>query len=334
MNEKNNLADSHPRKKVGFFGKLVALMVCIVIGIVAGQYKGVFAGIFASFASWGWLYFNVLKYRPKTREDVLYEQDLEAERVLLRPYKKKILYFVALLIFINIIIFAATKEFGLLVFLDSFCVVSFLYFTAKLKNNSDKIDRESVAQELGFIFTQKGDSSLLHEKLKFFGTDIQVSNIFSGIVENFPVMIFNFRYQWMKKVSHEVTLLEITNTKRCPNMLIVSKNSSFGETLVVQNIFSGVSVELEGSFSNHFNLFVESGAEDEIRQFLTPDIMVALIDTMPELNFAFFNDKIYVVLSSNTEHGFLKDDFINQVNKVKFIISKWSLPLSMMEFNR
>lgn len=334
MEDEINSSDSNVHKKVGFFGKLFAFIVCIIIGIVAGQYEGVFAGIFVCLASWGWLYFNVLKYRPKTREDVLYEQNLEVERTLLRPYKKKILYFGALLLFSNIIIFAVTKEFGLLVLLDTLCAVSFLYFSSKLKNNSDKIDRETIAQEMGFMFTQKGDTSLLHEKLIRFGTDIEVSNLFAGMVENFSVTIFDFRYRWMKKASYEVTMLEITNIKRCPNMLIVSKDSTFGETLNVENIFPNVTVELEGNFSNYFNLFVESGAEDEIRQFLTPDIMVALIDTMPELNFAFFDDKIYVVLSSNSDHGFLKDDFINQVNKAKFIISKWSLTLSKMEFHR
>lgn len=332
MQENIDEQDLSSPKEIGFLGKFLALILCLVCGVIAAHYKGTFSGIFVTVCVGGWVYFNVLKRGPKTREDILYEEQLELQRKAFNTYKSRIPYDLIVFVFVNLVVYFITRNIVLLIFVDLVFLGAWSFFISKSKNNSEVKDRITIAQELGLTFSQSGDTLFVHERLQHVGANTQISNVFSGKIESLPIAIFDFYYKWMKKTANKVTVLEITNTKNCPNMLIISKSDSFGETIKIENFFQGVKVDLEGNFSEHFDVFVESGAEDEVRQFLTPDMMVVLIDSMPELSFMFFDNKVYVVLST-AAFGFLKNDFVHQVNKVKFIISKWSLTLSKMEFS-
>lgn len=333
QNENVSSVDSNDPRKTSFLVKMVAFIFCIVLGVVVAHYQGVGYGIVFCVGFWVWIYYNILKYKPKMREDILYEQEMQVQRNLFRPYLKHFLLFFFIVGIGNVMLYVVTKKLGFLFALDIVSIFLFFVFLSRIRNNASKENRELVASEMGFTFSQTGDISSVHEKLQTLGKDSRITNVFSGTIEGYPVRMFDFYYKWMKKAAYETTLLEITNNRKCPNMLIISKGDAFGETFDVAHVFPGVAVQLEGDFSNYFSLFVENGAEDEIRQFLAPDLMAVLIDTMPDLNFMFFDNKIYVVLSNNSEHGFLKDHFVEQVNKARFIIMKWSLTLSKMDFS-
>ncbi|MBP9752037.1 MAG: hypothetical protein KBD19_04215 [Candidatus Moranbacteria bacterium] len=328
QNKNNSSINPDNPKRTSFLVKVFAFLFCIIFGIAVAHYDGAGDGIIFGVGLWAWIYYNVLKYRPKTKGDILHEQEMRLQRNLFRPYLKKVIYFFLIVGIGNVALYLVTREPGLLGALGMVIFVLFLLFFSRIRNNASKESRQLVASEMGFAFSQTDDILSVHEKLRTLGQEPRITNVFSGIIEGYPVRIFDFYYKWMKKASYEATLLEITNSRRCPNMLILSKSDAFGETFDATRFSPGVSVRLEGDFSNHFALFVENYAEDEIRQFLTPDLMVALIDTMPDLSFMFFDDKVYVVLSNKSEHGFLKDHFVEQVNKARFIITKWSLTLS------
>jgi len=332
MQNNNPSIDSNAPGRAGLLVKVAAIVFCVVSGIVVARYYGVGYGVILGIGFWVWIYYNVLKYRPKTQGDILHEQEMHLQRSLFRPYRKWIMYFFLIVGISNAVLYLVTRELGLLGVFDMASIVLLLLFLSRIRNNAAQESRKSVASEMGFEFSQTGDILSIHEKLRTFGQDSRITNVFSGVIEGYPVRIFDFSYTWMKKAAYEATLLEITNSRKCPNMFILSKSDAFGETFDSTRFFSGVPVQLEGDFSNYFDLFVENYAEDEIRQFLAPDIMVTLIDTMSDLSFVFFDDKIYVVLSNNSEHGFLKDHFTEQVNKARFIVTKWSLTLSRMNF--
>ncbi len=322
------------KARPGIFGKTIFSVLFLTLAIVIAHYKGVYLGIIAgSIFSW-WLYQNAFRHRRKTHEDILYEQEIEAERNLFRPYFTHWKVFLGLIVIANGVLFMVTQTWAPLFILDMIGVISGLLFLVKVKSDANTNEQETMAHEMGFSFLATGDVSSIPEKLQALGKNSRIAHVFSGTMEGYSVRIFDFYYQWMKQAAYETTLLEITNIRKCPNMFILSKRSTFGDTFDVTRVFPGVAVRLEGNFSDYFSLFVENSAEDEIRQLLAPDLMAVLIDTMPDLSFMFFENKIYVVLSDNSGHGFLKGHFAEQVNKARFIITKWSLTLSKMDFSR
>ncbi len=333
QNENALSSDSNNPRRTSFLVKIAAFIPCIVLGIAVAHYKSVGHGIAVGVGFWVWIYYNILKHKPKTREDILYEQEMQVQRNLFRPYLKQFISAFFILGIGNVVLYVATKKLGFLFALDMVSIFLFFIFLSRIRSNTGKESRETVAGEMGFVFSQTGDVSSVHKKLQSLGQDSHITNVFSGTMEGYPVRMFDFYYKWMKGAAYEITLLEITNDRKCPDMLIISKGDAFGETFDTAHVFPGVTVHLEGNFSDYFSLFVENGAEDEIRQFLAPDLMAILIDTMPDLSFMFFDNKIYVVLSNNSEHGFLKSNFVEQVNKARFIITKWSLTLSKISFS-
>lgn len=318
-----------PRQK-----HIATLVLVIIVALLfwANFLAGIVAAIVLPFH-----FYYYLRARPKTKADALNEKELEIQRAVMRPYIKHIVLVVLGVLVLNIIIYALTKNSGFIFIFDFVALFSAVVVASSLyrkqRRGKDTENMVAVSREMGFAFSPVGDISTLHERLLVLGQEPEksrITNVFSGTLEGYPTRIFDFYYVWLKKAAYTATLLEITNSRKCPKMLIVSKKDDFGDTFTPSSIFPCVVVKLEGNFSDYFSLFVESGAEDEIRQILTPDLMVVLIDTMSDLSFMFFDDKLYVVLTNNSEHGFLKDDFVNQMNKAKFVMTKWSPTLMRM----
>lgn len=315
--------------------KLAAILILILI-IVLLFWANFLAGIIAAIILPVHFFFH-LRARPETSTDVLREKELEIQRTVMRPYIKPISLIILGVVVLNITFYTLTKNSGLLFVIDfillflGIIIVGNIY--GKRRRKMDVEDMTVVSREMGFVYSPVGDISTIHERFLALAQEpekSQSTNVFSGIIEEYPTKIFDFYYVWMKKAAYTTTVLEITNSRKCPKMLIISKNDEFGDTFSPSKIFPCVSVELEGNFSDYFSLFVEPGAEDEIRQILTPDLMAELIDNMPNLSFMFFDHQIYVVMTNNSNHNFLKDNLVNQVNKVRFIITKWSPSLARM----
>jgi hypothetical protein len=327
QNQKNPLSLTLKITITVFFGILT-----IAIWIHQGAIGGIFSGTLFSL----FLYRNVLNSRPKTGADILYEPSLEIERDVVRPYTKQLIYIFIIILIADVILYALTRNVTSLLtlfFLEILALVSYYLFQIQsIHRYRDNQAKQDAAQEIGFTFSPTRDITAIHEKIRAIGSNPQITNIFTGNLQGFPCMLFDFHYVWMKKASYEVTILEITNEKLCPNMLIISKSHSFGNTFNLSAMFPGIPVTLEGSFSKYFSLFVERGSEDEIRQILPPDLMATLIDDMPDLSFLFFDNKVYVILGNDTGHGFSKDNFVAQIAKANAILDKWSLTLTKMTF--
>lgn len=330
-NERGASSTTNEPKKTTLMVKAVAFLFCIGLGYVATRYVGIGYGILFGVATWVWLYSIVLKDKPKTREEVLYEEEMETQRRLFRPYAAYVGYFFLTLLFGNAGLYAVTRNWNHLFFVDVVASIVFLVGFYFLSRKQGAPGMKEIAGQMGLDYAPLGDVSSVHQNLHSIGKDIRIKDVFSGTLEGYPVRIFDFYYTWMKDASNMVQLLEVTNNRLCPSMLIISKQDSFGETFDASRIFSGVAVDLEGDFSKYFSVYVEQGSEDEVRQFLTPDMMAVLIDTMPELSVLFFGDKLYVSLATNVEASFSKKRFEEQIEKVRFILSQWSPTLSRIK---
>ncbi len=320
------------KAKIGVVGRIFFALFFLALAIVITHYKGVLAGIGSGIVFFWWLYQNVFRRQLKTKADVLYEQELKSQRASFKPFIQYIGWFLLVIVEGGGLLYVVTRDAGALIIFVTIVSIVFLFFFYLLRGRLSGKDTITVAMnEVGFACTSGGDISSLHNRIRSLGQDISMGSIFSGNIGGLPARIFDLAYTWENKVGYAMTLLEITNVRNCPNMLIISKDDAFGETISPDRIFPGVSVQLEGNFSEHFSLFVEVGAEDNIRQLLPPDLMAVLIDKLTDFSFLFFDDKLYMVISNNSEHGFLRDYFLEQIGKAQFILGKWAVTLSRME---
>lgn len=319
------------KARVGIVGKTIFILLFLVLAVTIAHYKGFMAGIGSGIVFSFWLHRNIFRYQLKTKADVLYEQELKIQRESFKPYIPYIGWFLLVIVGGGGALYVVTREAGTFIIFVTIVSIVFLLFFYLLKGRLSSQDIVTTMNQMGFMRASVVDISSIHERIQSLGKNIGMGNLFSGSVDGFSARIFDFSYEWAGDAGYNMTLLEVTNTRKCPNMLIISKSDTFCETISLNNIFPGVPVQLEGNFSEHFSLFVEDGAEDTIRQFLPPDLMAVLIDKMPDFSFMFFDDKLYIVISNNTEHGFLRDYFVEQVGKARFILGKWALTLSKVE---
>jgi len=322
------IQDSDKQNKISCLTEVIIFLGSLVSGIVVNHFWGFWKGaiVFIGF----WIFIRSELSRKKTKEDILYEKEAQFEKVLLRPYSKYIKYSLIIVGVLNIPLYFWSGTIFIPLVFDTLYMLAYVFFLGALAKKAHSQTRESIALEKGFTFSPQGDVLSLQEKLRTSWENVQIANIFSGMYEKYPVRIFDFSCQWTKHGLYSTTICEITNGRRCPNMLIISKQGIFRETFDMEKIFPGISVRLEGNFSNYFSLFVEQGAEDDIRQFLTPDVMALFIDDMPDISFLFFDEKVYIVLPDNGGY-FLKDYFVEQVNKAQFILTKWAPVLAKID---
>jgi len=275
--------------------------------------------------------------RPKESEikEIILEQEANrAQFESFSPYLKYLAMLLAVMIPISVVVYLVTNDASLIFWIDvTVAIVALLgiFFGVGLRERKrlekEKNERTAFVEQLGFSLQSTADPSSLHELFGNIGEHLAITDVLSGKIERYPVRIFNLFYKWMKNASNSVLMVEITNTRMSPAMLILSKEDDFGGTIVPSRIFTGVLDQLEGDFNKHFTVFLEQRSQDEVRQFLTPDIMAILIDEMSAFNFLFFGDKLYIVLPSS-QYAFLKNHFVEQIKKTELIVGKWSLTLS------
>lgn len=91
----------------------------------------------------------------------------------------------------------------------------------------------------------------------------------------------------------------------------------------MRKFFAGRSIELEGDFRDHFNVYVEEEGEPEVRRILSPDLMVLLIDELSDFSFLFFGNRLYIFLNSSS--GLLGEKYyMKQIGRANLVLSKWS----------
>lgn len=326
------IAVGEEKASVGIIGRIIIGLLFLVLAVTIAHYKGLLSGIGSGIVFSWWFHRNIVRRRFMTESDVVDAQALAVQQKNFRPYAKYLVLFLLIVVIGDGILYLTMKEPVAIVVFDSIVSIVFLVFFYALRSRLGRQDTVAEAMsQAGFTFASGGDVSIIHNRIRSLGQDVSVGNIFSGNIEGFPARIFDFTYAWENKAGYAMTLLEITNERNCPNMLIISKSDGFGETISPKDIFPGVPIQLEGNFSDYFTVFVEAGAEDEIRQFLPPDLMAVLIDKMPDFSFLFFDNTMYIVISNNSDHGFLSDYFLEQVVKARFIVGKWAVTLSKIE---
>jgi hypothetical protein len=185
-------------------------------------------------------------------------------------------------------------------------------------------------QKIGMSYQEKGDELSLAPKLNAGFQKTKITNIVSGHLDLFPFRLFNFYYVWTKKGANLVLMLELSLPKAIPSMLILSRQDEFYQTLTPAKMEADTKVRLEGNFNEHFAVHVQAGAEDEIRQILTPDLMLALIEEMPRFSFLFLDDKLYIELDKYDQGLFSEEYLQEQINKAHLIINKWKESLARL----
>jgi hypothetical protein len=271
--------------------------------------------------------------KPKTKQDLLREKAAAEHKALLGSHSilDKALIMTLVLLAISALLMIQTR--WPLVQSISFVVlmlglVSIFFFTARLQRTKALEDRRVVASEIGLSFSANGDPLKLPQLLRSFGKRSRIENVFSGMLDGFTIQIFDYIFVYTKNIEYRATMLEIITARTFPTMMILSRTDNLEGTIAPKQLFDGVPVQLEGNFSDHFSVYVARDAEDDVRLFLTPDIMATLIDDMPDTGYFFTENKVYVVITNNNEIHFRKELFIEEIAKVRFILSKWSPILS------
>lgn len=181
----------------------------------------------------------------------------------------------------------------------------------------------AIKEKFGLDFKEKEDVLSIHDKFRLIGDELKMTNVISGALSGFFVRIFDLNFKWMKNASYGATFLELSLPRDVPDMLIISKKGEFAGVIDAKKFFAGRSIELEGDFRDHFNVYVEEEGEPEVRRILSPDLMVLLIDELSDFSFLFFGNRLYIFLNSSS--GLLGEKYyMKQIGRANLVLSKWS----------
>lgn len=159
-----------------------------------------------------------------------------------------------------------------------------------------------------------------------------VSDFMTGELFRLPTKCFTVTF-WIEKMvekvsggkinvekevypySYSVFELSIPSTVPPISIVAVSTDKDVRSYFLLEE-----EVLLEGNFNTMFSTSVGKGKQMEIREFLTPDIMEYLMQTMQNCSFLFGDGKLYVC----TKKFDLSKELIDTHSNITFLVSKWS----------
>lgn len=227
---------------------------------------------------------------------------------------------------------------GFIAFVTAAVLISY-----KQKKANERLMQE-CATELQYLYEPKGDPVTLVDSLyKLEDVSRQkIKNIFSGFYAGYPIRTFdyNFWFTYGKTTSqYSLSFFEIQIGMKFPTMLITSKEDSFTSLRDLQSeiIKNNEVVDLEGNFSDYFSVLIEPDKQMEIRQILTPDMMVYLIDTIPSFSFLFTQGRLLICYKNNyskisKNSVFSKEMFTKNIATCQYLVSKWLPALIEMDY--
>lgn len=201
---------------------------------------------------------------------------------------------------------------------------------------------QSLAEELHYTYSKTGDANSLSGSVFRLGESRKMQNVFSGTFEGCHVRIFDYKFKITsgRTTSHYgFTFFEIAIDSKFPTILISSKQEAFTSIYQIENdVFGGSEeVDLEGNFTDFFSVKVTPDRQMEVRQILTPDLMVYLMDTAPSFSFIFSNGRVYIECQNFFAGGdalptFSTEKLKQDIKTCQYLISKWLPTLTKMNY--
>lgn len=138
---------------------------------------------------------------------------------------------------------------------------------------------KEFAQSNGFSFAKTGLVGELYGTIFKMKGRPDISDIVTGSYNNLPLRIFLYQLTQGSGRSQQTwqdTVFEIDFPVQLPSLMLAKKGHTLGGGLDVANEFKGNKLQLEGNFSENFDLLVPSGLQVEALQVFTPDVMDVL----------------------------------------------------------
>lgn len=192
---------------------------------------------------------------------------------------------------------------------------------ASFERSIQKQFRHEIERQLGLTYTSFGDSKTLSGEIFRMGHSPWITKQYSGLYRDFPVRMFNFGYTvGQGKYSETKWLLvrEFDCGFPLPEFVLMPKSLPREGPLWKPRNTSRV--RLEGNFSDHFDVWIETQHEIEAMVVLEPHVMTLMLDEFPECGFECSGTKFYVF--SNRSMPSRVMDFVKDQGRVRHLFDE------------
>ena len=225
----------------------------------------------------------------------------DVNKYIKQKYLKVLIIAIAITIILGGLLFIYTKSLMLIIY----PLFALIFFYSFIKQKAD------------------GLPGNLDGSLFFIGHSPAGRDVVSGIFENTPFVIFNYRYiigGGKNSQTYIYTVFRLDYPSSFPSIFLKSKDCMFGGFL-----FGDISgkarerIKLEGDFDKHFDLWAEKGFEIEVLQVFTPDFMSKVEDNWKKFGLEFINNQIYIY----SHHMITKDEELeNMYQFIQYLVSE------------
>jgi hypothetical protein len=171
-----------------------------------------------------------------------------------------------------------------------------------LQNKFEAEFLSQFAQANGFTFSKTGQVDELYGTIFRMKGRQDISDIITGSYKGLPLRIFLFELTVGSGRSQQTwqdTVFEIDFSVQLPSLMVSKKSHNLtGNGLDVAGNFNGSKLQLEGDFSNNFDLLVPNGLQIEALQIFTPDVMEILQNLKDDFrSVELSGNKIYIYVN-------------------------------------
>lgn len=192
---------------------------------------------------------------------------------------------------------------------------------ANFERKIQKQFRDEIRRQLGLEYTSIVDSRSVSGEVFRMGHSPWITNVYSGHYKDFPIRMFRFGYTiGHGKYSETRWLLvrEFDCGFPLPEFVLMPKSLPREGPLWKPRNTSRV--RLEGNFSDHFDVWIETQHEIEAMVVLEPHVMTLMLDEFPECGFECSGTKFYVF--SNRPMPSRVMDFVREQGRVRHLFDE------------
>ncbi len=150
------------------------------------------------------------------------------------------------------------------------------------------------AAKNNFTYKSSGSPNEVEGALFERGRNQRITNVVAGTEGEHPVRFFFFTYtigRGKHKKTYNYTTAEVAFSGLLPDIIVEARGDWDFSDLVSSR---HKEIRLEGSFGDHFGVFVQEDLEIEAFEIFTPEVMEELVSRARGYNFEFINRKLYV----------------------------------------
>lgn len=170
----------------------------------------------------------------------------------------------------------------------------------ELSKQARRIVMERIAMSLGYTYIEKSPLESVLGVIFSQGNSRYLQDIFEGSSGDFSVRLFSYYFtirRGKRGRTYRDIVFECSYPKQLPHIVLLPESTLNMEHEEV-GLFSVAALEkvqLEGNFNSVFDLYVEDSAQTKVREILTPDVMLYLMDVYSAYIIEFNQNKMYLM---------------------------------------